>query len=122
MVYITSTRSSTAEDVRQSYSSAFFPDTQAVVLRRPRGQGRKSIRKNRLFSLFLFLRLLRFSPVDSRRALDQVGDLFWSTEVDETEPVGRVGSSATQEKHFLWFARTRMSELRAPELDPQRLF
>ncbi len=97
-------------------------DTQAVVQQRPPNQGRKTIRKNRLFSLFLFLRLLHFSPVDVKRALPNVADLFWSGNADENEPMGRVASSGTLERHFVWFTGERMHELTAPELDSVRFF
>lgn len=97
-------------------------DTQAVLAQRPVAEGRKVIRKNRLFSLFLFLRLIRFSPVDTKRALPQIAEIFWSKESDESEPVGRVGSSGTLEKHFAWFEGERMRGLTPPELDTNRLF
>jgi hypothetical protein len=97
-------------------------DTQAVISRRPMSQGRKAVRKNRLFSLFLFLRLLRFSPVDVRRAIPGVADLFWTGAADDNEPAGRVASSGTLEKHFVWFVGDRMADLVAPELDSVRLF
>lgn len=97
-------------------------DMQAIIGRRPPGAGRKSIRKNRLFSLLLFLRVLRFSPVNIPRALDPIADLFWSTEAEETEPSGRVGSAGTLEKHLGWFVEERMASLRLPELDRDRLF
>jgi hypothetical protein len=97
-------------------------DVEAVMLRRPEGQGRKAVRKNRVLSLFLFMRLLRFSPIDTRRAIAPVARSFWSEDSDELEPVGRVGSADTIEKHFVWFIDHRMAGLNLPELDSQRLF
>jgi 5-methylcytosine-specific restriction endonuclease McrA len=97
-------------------------DVQAVVKQRPPGSGRKSIRKSRIFSLFLFIRLLHFSPVSIKHILHDVAHLFWSGPDEESEPIGRVASSGTLEKHFAWFAESRMSDLRAPQLDRERLF
>ncbi len=93
-----------------------------VIARRPPAERRRVVRKSRVFSLFLFMRLLRFSPTDLRRALDPVAALFWSHEAEETEPVGRVGSADTLERHFLWFVDERMASLNLPELDRHRLF
>jgi hypothetical protein len=96
---------------------------QVVVLARPDSQGRKAIRKQRLFSLFLFLRLLLFSDVDFMRALSPVAELFWREDWDGApEPAGRVGSAEALEEHFTWFVYERMASLRLPELDKRRLF
>ncbi len=86
---------------------------QTVVQQRPAASGRKTIRKNRVFSLFLFMRLLRFSPVSIKHILPDIAALFWSGDEDDAEPVGRVASSGTLEKHFLWFVEKRMAGLRA---------
>ncbi len=51
-----------------------------------------------------------------------MAELFWSPEADENEPMGRVASSGTLEKHFVWFVGERMLPLAAPELDSVRLF
>jgi len=96
--------------------------TEKVVTLRPPFEGRKAVRKNRLFSLFLFLRLLSFSPVNLSRALKPIAALFWSDVAEDTEPLGRVGSAETLEKHFLWFVDERMAELKLAELDGKRLF
>jgi hypothetical protein len=101
---------------------SLLDDVQKVVELRPQEGRRKSIRKNRIFSLFLFMRLLRFSPVEIRRAVEPVARLFWAEDGDESEPVGRVGSSETLEKHFAWFTNQRMQKLSLPELDNNRLF
>jgi hypothetical protein len=96
--------------------------TEQVILLRPPGEGRKAVRKSRLFSLFLFLRLLSFSPINLRRATKPIATLFWSDAAEDTEPVGRVGSADTLEKHFLWFLDERMAGLKLHELDRQRFF
>lgn len=93
-----------------------------VVALRPLGQGRKTVRKSRVFSLFLFLRLLHFSPISLRRAIEPVATIFWSDVAEDTEPVGRVASAETLERHFLWFVDERMAGLSLPELDSRRLF
>jgi hypothetical protein len=100
--------------------------TQDVMRDRPYGSGKTKVRKNRIFSLFLFLRLLAFSPVSMKRARPDVARLFWATSDEQAspddEPTGRVGSATTLEKHYQWFADRRMADLRLPELDTQRFF
>ena len=96
--------------------------TQQVIELRPSQQGRKAVRKSRVFSLFLFLRGLSFSAVDMRRAIPDVAAQFWSEDGDETEPLGRVGNAETIEKHFVWLLEQRTRMLRLPELDGRRLF
>jgi hypothetical protein len=113
----------TAFDTSGQTAQAFeqlLNDTAEVVRRRPSG-GRKAIRKGRIFSLFLFLRVLRFSPVSTRRALPPISDLFWTLDIDDNEPAGRVGSSRQVESHFKWFM-DKMTELDLPELDGKRFF
>jgi hypothetical protein len=97
-------------------------DVEAVMLKRPEGHGRKAVRKNRVLSLFLFMRLLRFSPINIPQAIVPVAKLFWSDCGEDLEPAGRVGSADTIEKHFGWFVDQRMAGLQLPELDGQRLF
>lgn len=96
--------------------------TEQVVSLRPTGQGRKSVRKSRIFSLFLFMRLLRFSPINLKRAIEPIATHFWSTIAEDTEPIGSIASAERLEKHFLWFLDQRMTKLSLPELDSQRLF
>ena len=76
---------------------------QKVLSLRPQRESRKSVRKSRVFSLFLFLRFLSFSNVSFSRAIEPVSTLFWSGHAEENEPVGRVASADTLEKHFVWF-------------------
>lgn len=97
-------------------------DTEKVVLLRPQSQGRKAVRKSRIFSLFLFMRLLRFSPINIARSIEPIANLFWSEEAADEEPLGRIASAETLEKHFIWFTERRMKALSLPELDRQRLF
>lgn len=106
--------------------AAIFQDllryVEVVVAGKPASISRKAIRKSRIFSLFLFLRLLNNSPVALGRNLSEVTDAYWSEAAESEEPGGRVGSAATLEEHFVWFATKHMAELRLPELDRNRLF
>lgn len=111
------TRSKAAVQFEQLLQAA-----EQVVRLRPPGQGRRAVRKSRIFSLFLFLRLLRFSPINFSRAIEPVAALFWSDAAEDTEPVGRVGSADTMERHFIWFIDERMADLKLPELDGRRFF
>ena len=98
---------------------------QEVIALCPPGQGRRAVRKSQLYSLFLFLRFLRFSPINLPRAIKPIACIFWSGAADDTEPKGqqhRVGSADTLEKHFHWFMDEHMAGLQLPELDPNRLF
>jgi hypothetical protein len=93
-----------------------------IILLRPPGEGRKAVRKARIFSLFLFLRLLRFSPINMTRAIEPVAKLFWSDTAKDEEPAARVGSAETLERHYVWFLERLMGALTLPELDRHRLF
>jgi hypothetical protein len=60
---------------------------------------KKAVRKNRLFSLFLFIRDLRNGPVAFNHALPSIGARFWSEEGDADESKGRVISPTTIAEH-----------------------
>ncbi|MBU1250260.1 MAG: HNH endonuclease [Actinobacteria bacterium] len=96
--------------------------TEKVVEMRPVDRKRKAVRKSRVFSLFLFLRTLTFSPVNLDRSIPHVADLFWLDEHDPTEPLGTVTTAENIENHYLWMLQTRMAGLNLPELDRNRLF
>lgn len=96
--------------------------TEQVVDMRPLDGRRKAVRKSRLFSLFLFLRTLTFSPVDVKRSIPKIAENFWSDEQDPSEPLGTVTNAETIEDHYLWMLQSRMSSLILPELDRNRLF
>lgn len=59
-----------------------------IVDRRPPDMSKRAVRKNRLFSLFLFIRDLRNGPVAFNHALPRIGERFWSEEGDADEPKG----------------------------------
>lgn len=100
-------------------------DVQAVVKLRPDEattgkKKRKKATKNQLISLFLLMRLLRFSPINRSRAIGPIAKIFWDGQKDEAEPRGRVASAETLENHFNWFVGTRTAALTLPELDTTR--
>ncbi len=95
---------------------------EVVVAARPDNVGRKVIRKSRIFSLFLFMRLLDNSSVALARNLAEVARHFWSDAAEVEEPVGRVGSAAALEEHLVWFTSKHMLDMRLPDLDRNRLF
>jgi len=95
---------------------------EVVVAAKPDNVGRKVIRKSRIFSLFLFMRLLDNSSVALARNLAEVARHFWSDAAEVEEPVGRVGSAAALEEHLVWFTSKHMLDMRLPDLDRNRLF
>jgi hypothetical protein len=97
---------------------------QAVIVdRRPPGMSKRAVRKNRLFSLFLFLRDLRNGPVSFDLAFPKIAERFWSDDGDADEPKGgRVISPTTISENASWFRKTKMNGLIFPELDARRLF
>lgn len=95
---------------------------EVVVAARPDNVGRKVIRKSRIFSLFLFMRLLDNSSVALARNLAEVARHFWSDAAEVEEPGGRVGSAAALEEHLVWFTSKHMLDMRLPDLDHNRLF
>jgi hypothetical protein len=98
-------------------------DTMAVVALRPSGGGKKKLRKSQLYSLFLFMRFLRFGPFEVRRVIPEVAKAFWADPgTYGTEPNGRAGSPETLERHFAWFVTELMRDAHLPELDPRRTF
>ncbi len=120
-LYHENTEFDTSSRVARQFEALLDLARQVIALRPP-GQTKRAVRKSRIRSLFLFLRLLQFSPIDLRRAIRPVAELFWSDNADDTEPSGRVDSAETLERHYLWFVDERMAGLRLPELDAQRLF
>lgn len=106
---------------------------EVIVERRPpqlsrltgevRRTARGAVRKNRLFSLFLFLRDLRNGPVSLKHALPKIAERFWSDDRDAEEPKGgRVVSPTTVVESAAWFRNKKMAGLTFPELDARRLF
>ncbi len=98
---------------------------QAVIVdRRPTGMSRRAVRKNQLFSLFIFLRDVLVGPADFGRAVPKIAGRFWAEDdTDAYEPKGgRVISPTTIAEHASWFRRMKMNGLVLPELDAQRLF
>jgi hypothetical protein len=97
---------------------------QAVIVdRRPPGMSKRAVRKNRLFSLFLFLRDLRNGPLAFSRALPRIAERFWADDGDPGEPkAGRVISPSTIAENASWFRKEKMKGLVFPELDSRRLF
>lgn len=88
-----------------------------------RRTARAAVRKNRLFSLFLFLRDLQNGPASLKQALPEVARRFWSDIGDSVEPkVGRVVSPTTIAENVTWFRNEKMGGLTFPELDSLRLF
>jgi hypothetical protein len=107
-------------------------DVQEVIRLRPTEDGagspkrkKKKITRNQLMSLFLFMRMLRFSSIltNRPRAIRAIAKLFWAEYPGEaTEPRGGVTKAETLEQHFNWFVDSRMANLDLPELDRKRLF
>jgi len=94
-----------------------------IVDRRPAGMSRKAVRKNRLFSLFLFLSALRNGPVSFAHSFPRIAERFWDDEADDREPKGgKVISPTTIAEHAAWFSTAKMDGLVFPELDARRLF
>lgn len=94
-----------------------------IVDRRPPGLSKRAVRKNRLFSLFLFLRDLRCGPVAFNQALPKIAERFWSDDDDVDEPKGgRVISPTTIAENATWFRKKKMNGLIFPQLDARRLF
>ncbi len=94
-----------------------------IVERRPAGMNKRAVRKNRLFSLFLFLRDLRNGPVSLNQGLPKIAERFWSDDGDDEEPKGgRVISPTTIAENAGWFRKIKMSGLIFPELDARRIF
>ncbi len=94
---------------------------------RPTGEVRRTaraaVRKNRLFSLFLFLRDLQNGPASLKQALPEIAERFWSDIGDSLEPKGgRVVSPTTIAGNVAWFRNAKMAGLTFPEFDSRRLF
>jgi Protein of unknown function DUF262 len=94
-----------------------------IVDRRPTGMSRRAVRKNQLFSLFIFPRDVLVGPADFGRAPPKIASRFWAEDdADAYEPKGgRLISPTTIAEHASWFRRTKMNGLVLPELDARRL-
>jgi hypothetical protein len=122
-LYHRNTEFDTCGDRAQRFEELLGACQTIIVERRPLGMSKKAVRKNRLFSLFLFLSGLRNGPVAFTQAVCAVANRFWGEDGDEDEPKGgRVISPTTIAEHAAWFSRTKMSGLCFPELDARRLF
>jgi hypothetical protein len=94
-----------------------------ILSSRPPSVGKKAIKRSRLVSLFLLVREIVYSQVDTRRAIAELARAYWSDRfTSEDEPLGRTTSAKGIAEHYSWLSRKLASMVSLPELDTRRSF